>query len=494
MSSTAGLGQGTTVFDFSNIGKTGLMLDDRKEAKEQSFYERNKTLYDPMTTEGIRDVDAPYINEQLEKAMELSAKATQTKDPADIQAARNARAIVGSLTQESVTARKHAFETMAEVRKTQEYSRDSDRFERHLREQQAATAMTANNAGKVGEQIFYQAPIFYNLDKGLTDFVDEDSQTILRGSYESKGTATERADGTGSSASTAEVNVKERDRLIAENYAAQYDTNNDFRNAVQAQFMSEYFRTTDLSTEQVAQFNALVDLGDELPSQYKSVEEMEADPKLQRDPSTLRKYKRAWGIKEEIETRGQEMYSEAIKAKAVKGKQENTKSDFSKNSSGSGAKGVRYTKSSGVDAASVLGGNANIKSNAIEQSEGSVLGYTSTPDMKPRTTGSGTEKVLTGGVIAQRKSDGTFEYFAVEYKPSPDILSKIERGEDASGYLEKMDTMIVPLTSARARLFEDEIETLKANAEAEAEKLFEANKKAGSEGETTEDNTVRVPR
>ena len=128
MSSTAGLGQGTQVFDFTSIGKQGLMLDDRKEAKEQAFYERNKNLYDPMTADGIRDVDAPYINQELERAMELSAIATQTKDPADIQAAKKARVKVASMTQESVEARNSAFKTMAEVRKSPEYSRDKDRF------------------------------------------------------------------------------------------------------------------------------------------------------------------------------------------------------------------------------------------------------------------------------------------------------------------------------------------------------------------------------
>ena len=106
---TAGLGQGTQVFDFSGIGKQGLMLDDRKEAKEQAFFDRNKDLYNPMTADGIRDTDAPFINAELEKAMQLSAKAAQTKDPADVQAAMNARTRVSSMTAESVAARNSGF-------------------------------------------------------------------------------------------------------------------------------------------------------------------------------------------------------------------------------------------------------------------------------------------------------------------------------------------------------------------------------------------------
>ena len=132
MSSTAGLGQGTQVFDFTSIGKQGLMLDDRKEAKEQAFYDRNKDLFDPLQADGIRSVDAPYINQQLEQAMELSAKAQQSKDPADIQAAKKARARVSSLTATSVAARQEAYRVDNEIRKTDEFKRDSDRFNQHL--------------------------------------------------------------------------------------------------------------------------------------------------------------------------------------------------------------------------------------------------------------------------------------------------------------------------------------------------------------------------
>lgn len=479
MNGTAGLGQGTQVFDFTGIGRQGLMLDDRKEAKEQAFFDRNKTLYDPIKADGIRAVDAPYINQQLENAMELSAKATQTKDPADIQAAKAARSRVASLTQTSVTAREEAYKVDNEIRKSPQWERDPDRFNQHLEEFERQTAMTEANGGNVAmEDVLYKAPTFYDLDKNLTDFVNADAQKILQGSYESSASSVQNEDGTGKSSSIAKVNEEKRNELISQNYEAQINSNNDFRNAVDAQFMAEFFNTTDVSTDQVSQFNALVEMGKELPNQYGSIEEMEADPRFQRDPRALRLAKRAWNIEEERDKRGFEMYRDAVLAKAVKGKQESFKRDESK-SGGSGTdKAINYAKSNGTSAASALGGNAKITSNAMKDFTGQSIGYSSVEDMKLRKRGSGTEQVLVGGVMAQMGSDGkVIGYYAVEYKPSPDILAKIERSEDVSGYLDKMDTRIVPLDNARAGLFEGEIETLKANALAEAKSLMDFDDK-----------------
>lgn len=474
MSSTAGLGQGTQVFDFTSIGKQGLMLDDRKEAKEQAFYDRNKDLFDPLQADGIRAVDAPYINQQLENAMELSAKAQQSKDPADIQAAKKARARVSSLTATSVAARQEAYRVDGEIRKTDEFKRDSDRFNQHLQEFERATAMTEANGGNVAmEDVLYKAPVFYNLDKGLTDFVDADAGKILQGSYESKAFGKENADGTGSSSSTAQVNEQKREELITQNYESQMESNNDFKNAVEAQFMSEYFGTTDLSTDQVSQFNELRRMGAELSNQYETLEDLEADPRLQRDPRAMRRAKRAWGIEAEIDNRGFEMYREAILGKADKGKQTSVKIDESE----SGQKGGKYGNAdfavnAGNTVESVLG-NVNMENvptdlkNRIAE-EGSMLGYSSTPDMKVFKSGTGSEAVVAGGIVAS-KVNGKTQYYVVEYKPSPDILAKLDRGEDVSGLLQKTDANLVPLQKSRSRIPQNALSLMKAQADAQVE-------------------------
>lgn len=474
MNGTAGLGQGTQVFDFTGIGRQGLMLDDRKEAKEQAAFERNKDLYDPLSADGIRDVDAPYINAELESAMELSAKAAQTNDPADIQAARNARARVSSMTAESVAARNSAFETMADVRKSAEYQRDPARFERHLREQQSSTAMTTDNAGKVGEGIIFQAPTFYNLDKGLTDFVDKDSQTILRGSYESDAFGKTDATGASESSSKAAVNVQKREELITSNYKSQMISNPDFKNAVEAQVMSEMYGTTDLDTQQVARFNETRELGKQLRAKYSSIEDLREDNQFKNDPIARANAEKAFNLENDVYNRGQEMYREAILGKAVKGEQTSEKKSEAQKGDGSGGKYGKsdFAVNSGNTVESVLG-NVNIESipeglqNRIAE-KGSMLGYSSTPDMKVFKSGSGTEGVIANGIIASKVGDKT-QYFVVEYKPSPDILAKIERGEDVSDFLQKMDANLVPLQQSRSRIPEVALSYMIAKADAQVE-------------------------
>ena len=66
---TAGLGQDTTVFDFSRIGQTGLMMDEAKRQRKAQFVKDNADLYSSIDDSGIREVDMPYINEQVENAM-----------------------------------------------------------------------------------------------------------------------------------------------------------------------------------------------------------------------------------------------------------------------------------------------------------------------------------------------------------------------------------------------------------------------------------------
>ena len=470
--STAGLGQGTQVFDFTGIGKQGLMLDDRKEAKEQAAFERNKDLYDPISADGIRDVDAAYINAELENAMQLSAQAAQTNDPADVQAARNARSKVSSLTAESVAARNSAFETMAEVRKTAEYQRDPARFEQHLREQQQSTAMNSNNGGKVGENIIFQAPTFYNLDKGLTDFVDKDSQTILRGSYESDANASTDATGAGEASSVAAVNVQRREQLITDNYQSQMVSNPDFKNAIEAQVMSEMYGTTDLDTQQVARFNETRELGQQLRAKYSSVEELLEDNQFKNDPIARANAEKAFNLENDVYNRGQEMYREAILGKAVKGQQTSSKTSEAQKDEGSGKYGKSdFAVNSGNTIESVLG-NVSLQSipddlqNRIAE-KGSMLGYSSTPDMKVFKSGSGTEGVIAKGLIASKNAEGKTQYFVVEYKPSPDIIAKVERGEDVSDLLQKMDANLVPLQKSRSRIPEIALSYMKAKADAQ---------------------------
>ena len=98
--------------------------------------------------------------------------------------------------------------------------------------------------------------------------------------------------------------------------------------------------------------------------------------------------------------------------------------------------------------------------------KGSMLGYSSTPDMKVFKSGTGSEAVVAGGIVAS-KVDGKTQYYVVEYKPSPDILAKLDRGEDVSGLLQKTDANLVPLQKSRSRIPQNALALMKAQADAQ---------------------------
>ena len=194
---TAGLGQDSTVFDFSNIGRQGLMLDEVKYQANARFKKDNIDLYKDIDDSFIRDVDAPFLNQQVEEYMELATEAISSKDPATLQKAKNMRAEVSRLTATSKAARMHGTEVMSTFRGSDEYSRGRDKFETFYRQQQEATAMTSNNKGQVGEAIMFEAPQFYNLENGLDHYADRDAPQIRQGAVETISEGISRRDGTG---------------------------------------------------------------------------------------------------------------------------------------------------------------------------------------------------------------------------------------------------------------------------------------------------------
>ncbi len=463
---TAGLGQDTTVFDFSKIGQTGFMMDEVKRQRKAQFVKDNADLYSSIDNSGIREVDMPYINEQVENAMELSALAQKTRNPEDAQKARLAMEDASRLAATSRAANLQTFEAMSKFRSTEEYGRDPERYEQFYREHQNATALTSNNQGQVGQAILFEAPRFYDLELGMEDYIDNNATAVINASYERSAYAKTNADGTSRSSDVAKMNEEKKDAAIQDLYTSQMAANDDFRNAVEAQVMSDYFGTTDLSMAQTARFQELRAYGRELNKQYNGdIELLRQDPKFANNPVALRQAEDAFGMENSVTERGYELYYDAVAAKAQKG----TNKSYSKNEKVAGGGGGYdsnndYALSRGSTAEEALGGNVKIKSNAMTNIQGSKIGYSSMMGMKLRPRGTGAEKVIVGGVLAQQKSDGTFEYFAVEYKPSPDILTKIEEGGDASALLAQVDAKVVPLDAARAGIPSGQIPQLQQNA------------------------------
>lgn len=443
---TAGLGQGNQVFDFSNLGQAGLAYDARQYAKKQEFVKQNASLYDAVDASGIRDVDSPYINQELERAMELSATAQKTMNPEDAQRAKNAMAAVSQLAATSKAALTQETEAYGKLRETPEYARNSTLYTDHLTQHRQSTAMTSANQGKVGQGILYQAPVMYDTEKSVAQFAAVDAEKVLRGALESSGRSVTNADGTSKGYSLADVDEDKKAELITQTYGTQMESNKEFRLAIEAQFMGDMFGKEDLTDGDVQAFTQLREYGNEIRSKYRSIEDLQEAPEFANDPFARRKAVQAFNLENELDQYGLRVYTEAVDPRATKGKQSKSSKDESVKGSGNdgGSALDDLALNSGTSLTGVLG-NVKIKG-SVPNLPNQQVGYASAPKTKAYSSGSGEQRIVTGGVIAQKQGN-TVKYFAVEYKPSADIMTKIKELE-ASGASEGAITALLQKTDA----------------------------------------------
>lgn len=469
---TAGLGQGAQVFDFSNLGQAGLAYDARQYAKKQEFVKQNASLYDAVDASGIRDVDSPYINQELERAMELSATAQKTMNPEDAQRAKNAMAAVSSLAATSKAALTQETESYTKLRETPEYIRNSNLYDSHLDQHRQSTAMTSANQGKVGQGILYQAPVMYDTEKSLTDFASKDAEKILRGALETSGRSVTNADGTSSGWSLSDVDEDIKAELITSTFGSQMDSNKEFKLSVEAQYMADkFFDKTDLTDEDVRNFENARVYGDELRNAgYKSIEDLRESGEFANNPRKLRQAEKAFNIENGIESYGLEMYTNAVDPRATKGKQSKSSKDESVKggSNNEGSILDDMALESGTSLTGVLG-NVKIKG-AVPNLANQQVGYASAPKMKAYSSGSGEQRIVTGGVIAQKQGNKV-KYFAVEYKPSADIMTKVRELEASgaseaaiSALLRKTDATLVEIKGGYPRIPSGDLRIMKGAA------------------------------
>ena len=471
---TTGLGQGNQVFDFSNLGQAGLAYDARQYAKKQEFVKQNASLYDAVDASGIRDVDSPYINQELEKAMELASTAQKTMNPEDAQRAKNAMAAVSQLAATSKAALTQETETYGKLRETPEYARNSTLYTDHLNQHRQSTAMTSANQGKVGQGILYQAPVMYDTEKSVAQFAAVDAEKVLRGALESSGRTVTNADGTSKGYSLADVDEKVKADLIAQTYGTQMESNKEFRLAVEAQFMGDLYGKEDLTDGDVQAFTQLREYGNEIRSKYRSVEDLEADPEFANNPFARRRAVQAFNIENELDQYGQRVYTEAVDPRATKGKQSKSSKSDAKSGGNNDGKSLLddLALNSGTSVSDVLG-NVKIKG-AVPNMANQQVGYASAPKTKAYSSGSGEQRIVTGGLIAQ-KVGNRVKYFAVEYKPSEDIMTKVKELEASgasenaiSALLQKTDATLTQIQGGYSRIPSGDLKLMKTAALREA--------------------------
>lgn len=491
---TEGLGLPSTVFDFSGIAEKGLEMEQLRQKKREQFAKDNAFLYDTPDTTLIRDVDSPFINEQAEKAMELNTRAVQTKRPEDIQAARNQMALVSRTVAESRLSRQSYEKAWAEIVKTPEYKRDATMFDRYNQAWAEQTAMTSENKGKVGEALVYQQPVFYEQpEKNLTYFVEQHASDVIRGASESTDTGVSRADGTGWKKGWKGLDQVTRNQMISDSYDANMAKDTEFQQAMEHQVMARYFGTTDLQVNQVARFNEMKEYGDALRQKgYESVEDLRNDSNFANNPRALRMAEEAFTLEAKIDEMGRAIYSEAMRLNTEVGEQTSSFIDQTPTADGDGGSDRQVAINRGKDITGLLGSSFSLaqvqdaQGNMINDmpkrlneriaQDGSALGWSSAPNLSKKGIGTGSQGIITGGLISSRDKNGNVEYYVVEYKPSKDAWSKLEASDDIQSWLAQTDARIVPLSEARGRILEKDLELMKQKSDNESLSLQNENK------------------
>lgn len=469
---TAGLGQGSQVFDFSNLGQQGLAYDARNLAKKEIFQKDNAALYDSIDNSGIRDVDSAFINTEIEAAMEAAATAQKTMNPADAQKAKLLMQNASRHAATSAAAQQSEYKTQEELRKTPEYARNMELYNGDLEQHRTQTAMNSGNGGNVGQGIIYQSPVIYDSEKSVAEFASVDSEKVLRASLEKMGSAVTNADGTSKSYSIAEVDPEIKSEVINSLYMSQMESNKEFRLSVEAQYMAKIFGKEDLLDRDVAQFNQLRQYGEEIRTQFTSADQIVEDPQFANNPFKRDRALKAFNMENDLADYGRQVYTDAVDPRAMKGKSvQSAKSDAQKaTDGGDGINSDDLATSNGINLNDVLG---NVKiSGSFPNRQGQKLGYSSAPKLKSFGSGSGTERIAFGGVVAQRVGTSV-QYFAVEYKPSEDIMARIADMEAAgsseeaiSKLLQQTDATLVNLPSGGgySRATQGDLKTMKKEA------------------------------
>lgn len=506
---TEGLGLPTTVFDFTGIAKEGADIDERRLLRDERFKKNNAHLYETPDDTGIRDVDKPYIDDMVEKTMEMNAKASRTKKYEDIQAAKNQQAVTAKRIAESRASRERYTKRTDEIRETEEYARNSEMYKRFDETWMQETAMSHENNGEIGEALVYREPVFYEQPKeNLMYWVERNASDIIRGAVESEGIKVSREDGTGYGEQWRGLNRETQMKFINASYESGMKTTN-FRKAIEYNVMAQMYGTVDLTAPQVNAFNETRDAATQFRAEMNArgvkYEDLASLPEYEGNPTALRQAQELFTFNETVDAMGRQVYAEQMFINTEVGEQTSKTIDQTPAGGAGGgdepdyavdhARGMNLKSLIGVSP-DTFGGkdaprvDAAFKANA---SHNAATGYCSREDSKQALSGSGSLKMVVDGIISQVKygTDGkpvldskgnpVMQRFSVVYKPSENILKKIDAGADVNQYLDQMDAFLVPLDEVQGHIGENELKVMIQKADGQA--IYSHNPKTIPQGQ-----------
>ena len=493
---TEGLGLPTTVFDFSGIAEKGKEMDDALMMRRERWAKDNAFLYDTPDTTLIRDIDSPYINEQAELAMQLNAKAVQTKRPEDIQAAKNQMATTSRLVTESRVGRV-SMENAKKDRSNQDaYLQNPQMYDEDMRNYEQRTAMNAENKGNVGQGIVYQNPNAYNEPtENVEHFVDKSVNEIIKQAEDSYSNSQTSVTGVKKAYSWEALNEDFKREQIALYYDQEVLQRNNTKldTALTWKVMENFFGRIPNDND-VAYFNSIMKNGDQLHQQFESIEDLREAYK--NSPAQLQRLEQSWGMEQFVIDEKKRIYVDQVTMKAQRQKKEAVVTDEYVSGSGSagGAKDdygldatppqtiengqstQQFTSLTGYDW-TVFGSNKdgepnysrmNTEFKNLWNSEGTRSGYVSRNKSAQAVTGSGTNRRVVDGIIYLRDANDNVTEWALTWTISPEVDQKIKQakaaGEDWSRYLDKTDGNLVPLDEVEGDVGRKELNVMKGLA------------------------------
>lgn len=464
---TAGLGQASTVFDFSGIAQLGLQIDQINEAKAEKksakFQAGNKDLQEATSLAGIRDVDRPYLQSKLNEFQDLSAKAYRTEDPAIAKQARDLRAQISERVAVSSTLQKNDFAESGKFAETEDF----DYYKNQLESHRQTTAMTADNDGLIDPvAVKYTFIPEKDLIKGtLVDAVNPYLSAV-------KETATGTADGV---TKTSPAQVK---KLANEKYDA-FSTTNEGKLLVKESFFMNKFDIKRFKESDVKRMEEMLSTSEQLQSQFDNEQQIEEAYK--NDPAKMREAKSLFNLKKEMDDYGRKTFVTEIEART--GLADRT----TKTEEGPS----EYDKLKGQMALS-SGGNLSDAVTNFEVSESTVpegfdtdqpVGYASVPNMGLKASTKGDlNKVFQGVVYAENGKE-----YAIIAEPSDNFLEEIQALkkaglEDEEYQARAMEllskdnyqTRMVPISQARSFVQSNYLNASRVAAKEEYSAMFSA--------------------
>ena len=399
---TAGLGQGTTVFDFSGIGKLGLQIDEMQRQKEEKksakFQRSSEGAMDGVSISGVRENDKPYLNNKYNEWMETATQAMQTEDPALLAKANTLKSELSQRVSESQSYQKSWLTGMEKTVNSTSYKQQPSMYDDRMEWYKTNTAMTDENNGQVGDDGYF-------FHQELIDYAPKDIVSIAGdyvGAVKQAATETTSFSGPEGGSSKTVINEKAALESVDKQFEVFLQSENQqellFENYMIKESGRSYFEPKDVKA-----FQDRLALGEQLKNKYTDLDALKQD--MKDSPLQLAQAEKAWNMEAEMVAYGKDNFTKAIMANMDLGKKQSTTvKDPDAGAKDAQAESDKYGYSGGQKWSDIVGEDADL-SKVGEVPEDFSIGKSSTKGGALRSFGKGKNATYYEGLSAMISPD-----------------------------------------------------------------------------------------